>query len=235
MRREILAGAFPPTRRLPTEAELTSEHKLSRQTIRRAFDDLVAEGLVYRVRGRGSFAVSAPSGAEYLRSLGSVDDLLALSEDTELEMIEPFTSTVDIAAAARLRLSTDEVFRGAFRRLHDGVPFSLTTTYLPPEIGSLIAADPRISTPGSTSSATIIGLIEEATDAPLAGAHQSISAAVADLTTAEAIGCAEGDAALSIDRIYFDARGEFVELSISTFNVRRYSYRLELRRTGRRR
>jgi DNA-binding GntR family transcriptional regulator len=233
LRDEIRAGVFPPTRRLPTDAELSSSFGLSRQTVRRAFNDLVAEGLVYRVPGRGSFAVAAPSGEKYLRSLGSINDLLALSEDTELEMILPFASAVDIAAASRLRLATDDVFIGIFRRLHDGVPFSVTTTYLPPEFGAPVAGDRRVAEAGSKSAATIIGLIEEATDSPLIGAYQSISATLVDPETAELIGCAPGDAALSIDRIYFDAHGRFVELSISTFNVSRYSYRLELRRSDR--
>ncbi len=231
LREQIAAGAFPPERRLPTDAELGSAFGVSRQTVRQAFGELVAEGLVYRVPGRGSFAVASPGGKKYLRSLGSVDDLLALAVDTEMEVVQPLARTVDIAAAGRLRLPSDEVAVGLFRRLHRGEPFSLTTTHLPPDLAERIADDPRIAEKGSTSRATIIGLLEESGEAPLAGAHQSIGAALADAGTAELIGCAPGDPVLTIDRIYFDRRGRFVELAVSTFNVRRYSYRLELRRS----
>jgi GntR family transcriptional regulator len=233
LREQIRAGAFPPDRRLPTDAEMSSEFGVSRQTVRHAFGELVTEGLVYRVPGRGSFAVASPGGAQYLRSLGLVDDLLALSVDTELEVIQPLTTAVDVAAAGRLRLPTDEVAAGVFRRLHGDAPFSLTTIYLPPALGKRIGGDPCIAKAGSRSNATIIGLIEELTEKPLAGAHQSISATLPDPETAALIGCAPGDPVLSIDRIYFDAQGRFVELAISTFNVRRYSYRLELRRSVR--
>src|SRR5438270_12420232 len=156
LREQIGAGAFPPERRLPTDAELGSAFGVSRQTVRQAFGELVAEGLVYRVPGRGSFAVASPGGEKYLRSLGSVDDLLALAVDTEMEVIEPLALRVDVAAAARLRLSTDEVAVGVFRRLHRGEPFSLTTAYLPPDLAERIADDPRIAEKGSTSSATVI-------------------------------------------------------------------------------
>jgi GntR family transcriptional regulator len=231
LRTRIDAGEFPPDRRLPTEAELSSQFGVSRQTVRHAVGGLVAEGLVYRVPGRGSFAVAAPSGRRYLRSVGSVDDLLALAEDTELEVIEPLRRTVDTAAAGRLRLPANEVAAGVFRRLHRGEPFSLTRSYLPPALAEAIAADPRIAAAGSTSSTTVIGLLEEGGGVALAGAHQSIGAGLADEATAALIECAPGDPVLTIDRIYFDRLGRLVELAISTFNVRRYSYRLELRRS----
>ena len=56
LRDQIRTGAYPPTRRLPTDAELGETFGVSRQTVRQAFNQLVAEGLVYRVRGRGSTA-----------------------------------------------------------------------------------------------------------------------------------------------------------------------------------
>ena len=55
VRNRILQGDYADGRRLPTEAELAERHGVSRQTVRRAFQDLVAEGMVYRVPGRGTF------------------------------------------------------------------------------------------------------------------------------------------------------------------------------------
>ena len=233
LRKEIRSGAYPPTRRLPTDAELGETYRVSRQTVRQAFNQLVDEGLVYRVRGRGSFAVASPAGDQYLRSVGSIDDLLALSVDTELEVIHPFARVVDVAAAGRLRLDADDVSRGVFRRLHEGLPFALTTFYLPPEIGSRIAGDPRLAEAGTRSPATVIHVIEETCAIPIAGAHQSITATLAHAESAPLIDVAPGAAALAVDRVYFDTHGRLVELAVSLFNVSRYSYRLQLRRTMR--
>lgn len=233
LRAGILAGEFPPARRLPTDAELAAGRGLSRQTVRQAFGELVAEGLVYRVRGRGSFAVGSPGTEKYLRSLGSIEDLLALSVDTELEVVRPIAHEVDVAAAGRLRLVTDDVMTGVFRRVHAGVPFSVTTFYLPPELGRRVAADPRVSAAGAVSATTIIGLIEELSAVPVAGAHQSITASTAPPELAPLVDLPPDAAALRIDRLYFDAQGRAVELAVSYFNPERYSYRLELRRTVR--
>ncbi len=233
LREQILEGAFPPTRRLPTDAELSAAHGVSRQTVRHAFDELVGEGLVYRVRGRGSFAVGSPSRSQYLRSLGSIDDLLALADDTDLEVIEPLAETIDVAAAGRLRLASDAVYAGTYRRLHGGMPLGLTRVYLPPKLGQTIAADPRAGKAGTVSASTIIALVDKHNDSPIVHAHQSISAAIVDSGMGALIDCPAGSPALLIDRLYLDAQGSAVELAISTFNVQRYSYRLELRRSVR--
>jgi DNA-binding GntR family transcriptional regulator len=233
LRAEIEAGDFPPTRRLPTDAELSAGHGVSRQTARQAFNELVAEGLVYRVRGRGSFALARPDGPKYLRSLGSVDDLLALSQDTSLEVVQPLRRTVDVAAAGRLRLPTDDVVAGVFRRLYEQAPFSVTHVYLPLALGAVIAKDERVAHAGTVSPATMIALVDDASEHPIAGAHQSVSASTADEPTAALIDCRPGDPVLTIDRVYFDATGAPVELAVSAFNVERYSYRLELRRNVR--
>lgn len=231
LRADIASGAYPPTRRLPTDAELSETFGVSRQTVRQAFNQLVAEGLVYRVRRRGSFAVASPPGTQYLRSLGSVEDLLALSVDTELEVVEPLAETVDVAAAGRLRLDSDRVSTGLYRRLHAGQPFGVTTFYLPPGIAAGVAADPRLSEPGARSPATVIQLIEEARGIPIVGCHQSITASLLDASDAAQLDAEPGEPALAVDRLYVDARGDLVELASSLFNVRRYSYRLQLRRS----
>ncbi|MUH46274.1 MAG: GntR family transcriptional regulator, partial [Actinobacteria bacterium] len=107
LRTAILQGKYPDGMALPTEAELVEQHHLSRQTVRRAFQELVADDLVYRVPGRGTFA--SPTDRPYLRQFGSIEELMGLSLDTELELLEPLSPRVDVAAAGRLRANADVV------------------------------------------------------------------------------------------------------------------------------
>src|SRR5262245_4900977 len=94
LRADIAAHRYPPGQPLPTESQLSELHGVSRQTVRRAFQDLVADGLVYRVPGRGTFAYD--DDGRHLRSSGSTEDLLALAFDTELEMLSPPAVAIDI-------------------------------------------------------------------------------------------------------------------------------------------
>src|SRR3981189_2641346 len=101
LRGEIAAGHYRDGTRLPTESELVARHGLSRQTVRRAFQDLVAEGVVYRVPGRGTYA--REPGRRYLRQLGAIEDLMRLSDATTMEVRAGLRRRGDVDAAPRLR------------------------------------------------------------------------------------------------------------------------------------
>lgn len=55
MRLQIASGAWPGRFKLPAEVDLAHELNVSRGTVRRALDDLVAEGLLTRTHGLGTF------------------------------------------------------------------------------------------------------------------------------------------------------------------------------------
>jgi GntR family transcriptional regulator len=52
---KIRGGEYPPESLLPTENQLAAEYKVSRSTVRSAFDRLEAMGLIYRRQGVGTF------------------------------------------------------------------------------------------------------------------------------------------------------------------------------------
>jgi GntR family transcriptional regulator len=231
LRVAILRHDYPDGVRLPTEAELATAYAVSRQTVRRAFQDLVAEGLVYRVPGRGTFAT--PREEQYLRQFGSVDDLMGLSIDTRMDIVTPLHRRVDVDAAGRLGLHTDRVHRLAFLRLHDDVAFCHTSVWLPPSVGQLLESVEELTLPGTPHDVTVIGLLDRRLSEPIAEAEQSITVAEAPPEIAEHLGCEPGRALLRIDRVYQTAAGQLVELAISHFLPEHYSYRVRLRRSGR--
>ncbi|WP_323746918.1 GntR family transcriptional regulator [Catenulispora pinisilvae] len=59
LREEILGGAYRPGSRLPTERDLARGCSVSISTVRRAVDDLVAESLVVRRQGSGTYVRTA--------------------------------------------------------------------------------------------------------------------------------------------------------------------------------
>jgi GntR family transcriptional regulator len=229
LRNQIHRGAFPADTSLPTEAELSLRYRVSRQTVRRAFHDLVAENLVFRVPGRGTF-VTPPSG-RYLRQFGSVEDLMALSADSQLCVLQPLTSAVDPTTAGRMRLPDDRVAIAGFLRLHQGEAFSHTTVYLPPWVRALLGEVPELLSAGAVSQVTVIGLLDDVLERPIRDAEQSITVADAPHEVAAALDLPTGTPVLRIDRMYFDSTGEPVELAISHFHPDRYSYRVRLRRS----
>lgn len=229
LRTAILQGRFADGARLPTEDELAEQYGLSRQTIRRAFQELVADDMVYRVPGRGTFPVERGSG-RYLRQLGSIDDLMNLAVDTTMEVVTPLRRRLDVDVAGRLRLASDVVYTVVFRRLHEGVAFCLTTVNLAPHVAELVKGRPEVTTPGGRSDTTVIGLYDKLLADPIAEADQSITATAAPPEVAAAVDAEVGDPVLRVDRLYLTTAGEPVELSVSYFLPEHYSYRLRLRR-----
>ena len=229
LRGEIAAGHYRDGARLPTESELVARHSLSRQTVRRAFQDLVAEGVVYRVPGRGTYA-SEPGG-RYLRQLGSIEDLMSLSDDTTLEVLAGLRRRVDVDAASRLRLDDDVVYSVVFRRLHDGVAFVSTTVHLVPLAAQRVLSS-SVLADGAVGTHTVIGLLEPHLTDPIIEAAQTITVAPADDLVADAVGCQPGHPMLRVDRLYSDTGGRPVELSVSHFLPEQYTYRVTLRRSG---
>lgn len=67
LRARVVSGEWPPGSALPAENLLANEHKVALGTMRRALELLVAEGLVERLHGRGTFVRQGIAGASMLR------------------------------------------------------------------------------------------------------------------------------------------------------------------------
>ena len=191
LRAAILRQDFPEGVRLPTEAELADRYGISRQTVRRAFQDLVAEGLVHRVPGRGTFAT--PREEQYLRQFGSVDDLMGLSLDTRMDVVTP------VAPAGRRRRGGPAAActpTGCTRSPSSGctrTPRSATRRSRCRRTSADCWSPPRNwRTPARAGATTVIGLLDERLPEPIAEAEQSITVAAAGAEIAGHLGCEPG-------------------------------------------
>ena len=230
LREQIHADSFGVNDPLPTEQALTKKHGLSRQTVRRAYLELVSEGLVYRVPGRGTFVT--PHSSRYRRAFGSVTDLMNLTLDTEMEVQSPLTGTYDEEIAARLQVDRRVLYSLTFRRIHNDVVFCVTRVYLPPRIGELLESHEELLVEDERSTHTIIGLIESH-GITIGEAEQSTSAVIATDDDAAVLNCAAGDPLLHIERLYFDQKGSPVELAINEYVSERFTHQLRLARDTR--
>lgn len=62
-RKLIATGVLLPNERLPSVRELAGELAINPNTIQRAYRELEAEGFIYSVAGKGSFACEAESAS----------------------------------------------------------------------------------------------------------------------------------------------------------------------------
>jgi GntR family transcriptional regulator len=121
-----------PEEMIPTEAELEKLFTVSRATIRRAIDGLVADGILVRQQGKGTFVASPKLIYDPARIASWTDNIRALG-------LTPQTRTVQIQeieppawVQEALGLTTAERVIWLWRlRLAGGEPISIMVNYLP--------------------------------------------------------------------------------------------------------
>lgn len=85
LRKKIISGEYPLNSKLPSETELQDDYHVSRVTVRLAVDELVKDGMVERVQGKGSY-VRKPHRISQLVSYNGVEGLTDVAKDSGLKI-----------------------------------------------------------------------------------------------------------------------------------------------------
>lgn len=133
LREAIREGRLSPDQALPSEAELIDRFGVSRTVVRDALGELVREGLIYKIRAKGSFVSPAKPALRFIGStVGSAADLSATGRAVTTHVLAIDEGPADEDEAAALRLDEGaEVVRLRRLRAVDGVPWLLVDTALP--------------------------------------------------------------------------------------------------------
>lgn len=214
--------------RIASEHQLCAQYKVSRPTIRQALEVLVQEGLLYRHPGRGTFSTPTPGGDRKLRMTGSLDDMIALGDETWFKLIarESVALPANIAQALRLP-PRSQAYRIVGVRHADQGPFQHVTAYVPPHIGAALSEE-------DLSKTSLIGAIERQVGVRIKVLEQVADAALAPRQVAELLQLRPRTPLLLFERTYFAVSGEPVEHAITYQSGRRYQYRVVLSRPERR-
>lgn len=133
LRSRIVGREWPPGTRLPSEQELCVEFGVSSITMRRSIASLVAEGLVVRQQGRGTFVAADPvivQGSPRLTSF--TQDLAQRGWSASSRVLEVTTSAGTDLTCSRLGVPPGARVTVVRRlRLADGIPIAVQSAHLP--------------------------------------------------------------------------------------------------------
>jgi GntR family histidine utilization transcriptional repressor len=124
--RPILAGAWPPGRRVPSEHELMARFKVSRMTVNRALASLAGEGLVERRRKAGT-VVATPSAGRAVFEIWDISAEIARGgAEHVMTLLAREAGPATDEEAERLRVPAGApVLRAVLCHAADGVPVQL--------------------------------------------------------------------------------------------------------------
>ncbi len=222
IRQRILDGLYLPSEAMPTEQELVDQFNVSRITVRRAMDELQAEGLIQRKRGRGTFVVPKKFASRLHTNIsGLLENLVIMGLKTKVDLIEFGYAPATPDVREQLELPKNAIVQRSVRvRSYKNEPLSHLVAYLPEDIG-------RSFEEADLKSQPLLGLLERA-GVKVDSADQTISARVADSDVATLLHVPVGTALIFITRVVRDDQGRPVELIRGLYRPDRYEYGMKV-------
>jgi GntR family transcriptional regulator len=223
LRGQIEAGDFAPGALLPTEAQLCETFGVSRITVGKALDALLAERLIVRRRGVGTFVAKQVASAKSVTLVGSLDEMLAPARDLRRMLLWSGVSNAPDFVVASLGLEPGArvaCFEALFFSSNE--PYSFSRQYMPAPVGDvLLNSTPRGGVPD-------IRALEAAAGARIIRAEQTITPVIADKVCAKHLGVKWRTPILEVLRTYFVDQERRIGSTIAWFHPTRYRYSVEL-------
>lgn len=222
MRQRLHRGEWRSGQRIPTERELEAMYSASRITIRQAVSNLVAEGLVVREPGRGTFVRDATFTAAPRGVTSFTDEMLGLGLQAGARLLAIRLEAASAEVAQRLHIAPGSPVVMIKRlRLGDDKPMGLQTARLP-----------AIRVPGleraSLADHSLYAYLEQHHGIIPAEAEETFRVGAARGEAAELLKVPEGTCSFLVERLTSDHLGPF-EFVTSVFRGDRYRIRLMLR------
>jgi GntR family transcriptional regulator len=205
--RRLAEGAWPAGAMLPSEQVLASELGVSQGTVRKALDALVAENLLVRRQGRGTF-VALHDESRILFQFFRLVSETGERHFPESRVLRVGTGQANSAERARLALAArDRVVRIRRIRALAGNPCLTESIVLPEALFPGLISRPLPS--------NLYGLFAEKYGISIARASERLKAVALSSSDAALLGVAPGTPVLSIDRLALAIDGRKVEWRVS--------------------
>lgn len=134
IRKQISEYSLKPNQVIMTESEMCNHYGVSRITVRKAIDELCAEGILYRIRGKGCF-VRNQTESKRSRIYSFTEAVINDGKKPSKKLLSMKKRPATEKEAGQLEISVgNEVY--VLRSLYfaDEQPFSVNTAVLPVEM-----------------------------------------------------------------------------------------------------
>jgi len=207
---------------LPTEQEIAKDFHVSRITVRRAIDELIADAVIHRPRSRGRLRLAPARVRQQLNRLRGFfsDDALAAGH-------KPLVRVLDVTQgvwpdANRLLHLREDATCYRISRLHDsdGTPLGHQISFIPSDsYPDLIVHD---------LSGSLLQLMELRYGRRAATAEQRLAAREATNEEAALLRLPFHSYVFEVDRLSYDEQGEPLEYFVAVLDVARFEFHIRV-------
>lgn len=217
LRNAIEHGVIGPEESLPAERDLATEFEVSRITVRKALDALVADGLLVRRQGAGTF-VAGRVEKQFAKLSSFTEDMAARGRTVSSRWLDRSVGTVTPDESMTLGLSPGSaVYRFHRLRCADGTPMAIERSTIP------AFALPGVEAVGDS----LYSALEVAGNRPVR-ALQRLRAVLFDADQADLLTVQPRAAGLFIERRGFLDDGRVIEATQSWYRGDAYDFVAEL-------
>nr|MDQ2830801.1 GntR family transcriptional regulator [Chloroflexota bacterium] len=227
IRGSITSGAWTPGSAIPTEKVFAQQFGVARMTVRQALDGLIRDGLLLRVRGRGTFVTQPRVERELTRMHSFTEDMRDRGMIPSTRLLTRQVIPAPDEVGADLCLGRREAVIMLQRlRFADALPMALETSYLNYErCQPVLDAD--------LEAGSLYHFLETHLRFPLSHATQELEASLPDKAEAELLRVSRRQPMLVIRQTTY-IRGPVGEEPVirgrTVYRADRYRFQLEVPR-----
>lgn len=220
----VLSGHWKPGEALPSEMKLATEYQVSQGTVRKAIEEMVAEHIVVRHQGKGTFVAErgVRSPIHFFSIVAPDDSIVTPGTAIQFDWSE---APANERERMELRLAEGEMVYRIYRvRPVAGVPALVETIVIP---RARFLGIPELMRNSVRANAYMI--MEKDFGVLVVRAEERLEAVSAGREDAAHLGVPEGTALVRINRICYALDGTPVETRRMRFHTQNLRYRNTLR------
>lgn len=219
---QIATGTWRPDELLPSQRQLAQQHDMSHMTVRRAINELMSEGYLYSVPGKGTYVATSQDKKEAESGI-----FVSFTEDMASRGLTASSKILDrslIEAPVSLARMFEQPPGTPIYRLHrlrfaNDEAIAVQTTYL------LASRVPGLLT-YDFSSDSLYRVLRSDYQVVFDSGEQWVEAGLADAEYAALLGLEIPAALLITEQISRENRGSVIEFVRSAYHADRYKMRI---------